>query len=336
MQKPCLFGMNGFMVFLLTCFTVSARAQQSAGLILIDAENKQAFTVRMGDQMYSSSVHGHLVLSQLKDSAYRLCLRFPKNNLPEQVFPVKVRQKDLGFMLKGDDSSWVLYNWQTKETIHPVYVMDSSRILEMGVKRVDGFSKLMASVVNDSSVMYNTYTGNGFNPNDSLVIGHRVFVIGERPSAARHQPAIAGNPTPSIHPQPPVANNLQPAASSQKPTTDGQLPAPSESGANLKTQPSAFAATGTVKKADKDSLIVARKHQLHIEDSLQTLRKSLIKDSLRAVRAAKASSDSLLAVRKAFLRDSLRQAKKFTKDSLLAAKAGKDSLIAFNRRTQTA
>ena len=84
---------------------------------------------------------GHLVLSQLKDSSYRLGLRFPKNNLSEQVFPVIIHQKDLGFQLKGADSTWVLYNWQTKETIRPVHEFDSSRILELGIKREDGFSK---------------------------------------------------------------------------------------------------------------------------------------------------------------------------------------------------
>ena len=32
----------------------------------------------------------------------------------------------------------------------------------MGIKREDGFSKLMAAVVDDTAVMYNTYTGNWF------------------------------------------------------------------------------------------------------------------------------------------------------------------------------
>jgi Domain of unknown function (DUF4476) len=167
MQKPGLFGMNGFMVFLLNCFSFAAHAQQPGYLILIDAENKQAFTVRIGDQFYTSSGHGHVVLSHLKDSSYHLNLRFSKNNSEEQVFPVVIHQKDLGFQLKGAEGSWSLYNWQTKETIRPIMVRDSSRILDMGVKREDGFSQLMASVVNDSSVMYNTYTGNGFN-RDSL------------------------------------------------------------------------------------------------------------------------------------------------------------------------
>jgi len=207
MQKPGLFGMNGFIIFLLTCLSVVARGQQPGYMILIDAENKQAFTVRIGDQLFSSSGHGHLVLSQLKDSSYLLNLRFPKNNRADQVFPVVVRKKDLGFQLKGADSSWVLYNWQTKETIRPVTERDSSRILDMGVKRENGFSKLMASVVNDSSVMYNTYKGNSFNRDssktDSILTANRqpptANLNGHRPSkdsllTANHQPPTA-NPS---------------------------------------------------------------------------------------------------------------------------------------------
>ena len=162
MQKRGLFGMNGFLVFLLTGFSCTVRAQQTGNLILIDAENKEAFSVRIGDEFYTSSRHGHLVLPHLKDTVYRLNLRFPRKNLVEQVFPVTVHNKDLGFILKGADSSWILYNWQSRQTIHPVSERDSSRILELGVKRDDGFSRLMAAVVNDTSVMYNTYTGKGF------------------------------------------------------------------------------------------------------------------------------------------------------------------------------
>jgi Domain of unknown function (DUF4476) len=169
MHKPGLFGMNGFMVFFLSLFSAFAHGQQPGYLILIEAENRQSFIVRIGDQFYASSAQGHLVLSQLKDSSYRLKLRFPKNNLPEQVFPVVIHHKDLGLQLKGSDSSWVLYNWLTKETIHPVFEFDSSRILDLGVKKEDGFSRLMAAVVDDSTVMYNTYTENGFKQDSSNV-----------------------------------------------------------------------------------------------------------------------------------------------------------------------
>jgi hypothetical protein len=167
MQKPGFFGMNGFLLFLLTCWPFFLQAQQGGSLILIDAENKLPFTVRIGDQLFASSGHGHLVIAHLKDSNYRLGIRFPKKVLAEQVFPVIVKQKDLGFQLQGSDSSWTLYNWQAKIAIRPVKDRDSSRILEMGTKREDGFSKLMAAVVDDTAVNYNTYTGNWFTK-DSL------------------------------------------------------------------------------------------------------------------------------------------------------------------------
>jgi hypothetical protein len=315
MEKPRLFGMNGFIMVLLCCFCFGAYAQQTVGLILIDAEGKQPFTVRIGNHMYPSSAHGHVALSHLKDSSYRLCLSFPKKAMAEQIFPVNLRQKDLGFILKGEDSSWVLYNWQTKETIHPVYILDSSRILEMGVKREDGFSRLMASVVNDTAVMYNTYAGSGFHGNDTSAIGHKVFPIGQTSSASNRKPS---------------ANTITPA------TTNAQLSnVPAEKPPAI--SPQATAVTTSVvaaspKKPDKDSIAVARKQQIHSRDSLQALRKAFLKDSMVAAKAAKASKDSLQAVRKAFLKDSLRQAKKFTNDSLLAVKVKRDSLTAFNKK----
>jgi Domain of unknown function (DUF4476) len=291
MEKPGLFGMNGFIVFLLTCFSISARAQQAVGLILIDAENKEAFTIRIGNQMYASSAHGHLSVPHLKDSSYRLCLRFPKKNLAEQVFPVKVRQKDLGFILKGEDSSWVLYNWQTKETIHPVYVLDSSRILEMGIKRDDGFSRLMASVVNDTSVMYNSYSANSFHAHDTSAIGHRVFAIGGSPAAPAANASKSENkPVSAVAPPPAAAFSV---------------------GAGLST---------------KDSLIAVRRWQLHVRDSLNTVRKAAAKDSMALVKLEKARHDSLQAARKAFMKDSISQVKKMRKDSLQIAKAMDDSL----------
>lgn len=316
MEKPRLFGMNGFIMILLSCFCFRAYAQQAVGLILIDAEGKQPFTVRIGNHVFPSSMHGHLTLSHLKDSSYRLCLRFPKKALAEQVFPVNLRQKDLGFILKGEDSSWVLYNWQTKETIHPVYILDSSRILEMGVKREDGFSRLMASVVNDTSVMYNTYTGNGFRGNDTSAIGHKVFPIGQTSSAASRQPAVTHETTAP---------------------TNAQLPAiPAGKPPAISPQASA-ATTGTVavampKKPDKDSLATVRRQQIRTRDSLQAVRKAHLRDSMLAVRAAKASNDSLQTIHKAFVKDSLRQAKKLAGDSLLAAKLKRDSLTAVSKK----
>jgi Domain of unknown function (DUF4476) len=168
MLKTALFRINGVLVILLSLISVSIRAQSPGNLILIDAEAKQPFTVRIGDQLFASSGHGHLVITHLQDSNYKLSIRFQKLNSGDLVFPVTVRGKDLGFQIKRSDSSWILYNWQTKESVKSMKVIDSSRVLVRGVKRDDGFSSLMAAVVNDSTVMYNTYEGTGLSGRDTI------------------------------------------------------------------------------------------------------------------------------------------------------------------------
>jgi len=332
MQKSGVFGMNGFIVFLLTCLSMAVRAQQSGYLILIDADSKQSFSARIGDQMYSSSGQGHLVLSKLKDSTYRINLLIPKRNIANQTFIVVLHHKDLGFQLKGNDSSAILYNWQTRETVHPVYEKDSSRLLEQGIKRDDGFSRLMAAVVNDTAVMYNTYAGNGFNHDSvALAIDHPPAHSGGKgrspvtdssltanvgSTAANRQAPTATPPSRNVG----TVNNLPAAATTLPPAT---LPAATLA-PTVNHQPST---------ANKDSLLEVKRQEIHVRDSLNTARKTASRDSLIAVRKQQAFfNDSLNTARKTFVRDSLATVKKqqaLLKDSLIAVrKATKDSLLA--------
>jgi hypothetical protein len=327
MQKPGLFGMNGFMVFLLTCLSFAVRAQQPGYLILVDAENKQPFAVRIGDESFFSSGHGHLLLSQLKDSTYKLGLRFPRKNIAEQVFTVVIHRKDLGFLLKGNDSSMVLFNWQTKEIIHSVYEKDSSRLLDQGVKRDDGFSRLMAAVVDDTAVMYNTYAGNGFGKDSVSVIVQSkipktqngaadtvITAIGQRsPSSGKSTISKAQSSTPDILA---AANTFSPASSGP----GGQ----GDQSSALKHQPTVL---------NKDSLLSAKRQELQRRDSLNTALKTASRDSLISARKQQAFlKDSLNTVKKAAIKDSMATAKKrqaFVKDSLVSVrKAAKDSLLA--------
>ncbi len=342
MHKPGLFWMNGVLLVLLNFFTMVVRAQQPAYLILIDAENKQAFTVRVGDQLYASSGHGHLVLSRLKDSSYKLNVRFPKNSLPEQVFPIAVRQKDLGFELKGSDSTWSLFNWQTRETIRPVYMPDSSRMLEKGIKRDDGFSRLMAAVVNDSSVMYNTYSGSGFgagsgsvaiqkprplpalpantaNPSTTDSTTKNPAVVSTVPAAV----AVTGKKKPAAAPKKgkqPVAGPVDSASVvSKAPVIAAVIPEPVVTekpvAANVPVKETADPAIA--KLSMRDSLQADKK----LKDSISRVYKAAVKDSLQMVKKLNYSKDSLAKVVKAAYKDSLQTAKKLYRDSLKLAKA---------------
>ena len=112
--------------------------------MLVDAENRMPFTARIGETLVQSSDHGHLLFPQLADSNYLVIISFPKKNLAEKVFPVAMHKKDQGMLLKASDNDWVLYNWQSKETIRALKNPDSTLFLEKGVRREDGFSRLMA------------------------------------------------------------------------------------------------------------------------------------------------------------------------------------------------
>lgn len=134
-------------------------SQQQSYLVLIDADNDQVFRVRIGDTIYNSSELGHLTIPYLKDSIYNLEIGFPKKTYPNRIFSIRMNKKDQGFQLKNlGEKGWALYNWQTRELKMPL--VDSTLtqgIQERGVKRDDGFSRLMAAVVNDTSVMYNAF-----------------------------------------------------------------------------------------------------------------------------------------------------------------------------------
>jgi hypothetical protein len=147
----------GFVVilFLMVC---KSYAQQDC-LILIDADNEQPFYARLDGKTYPSSNAGHLIISRLKDSVYSIAIGFPGNQYPEHLFSVQVTRKDQGFQLRHTgEKNWALYNRQTLELKTALAdTMSTSFALQRGVKKDDAFSRLMASVVNDSLVMYNTY-----------------------------------------------------------------------------------------------------------------------------------------------------------------------------------
>jgi hypothetical protein len=139
--------------FIILCIhgSISAGAQQN-WFLYIQSESSQPFYVRIGETIYSSSRVGHLVINGLRDSTYRLAIGFPQSQYREHQFAVPVKKKDYGFELKKSDArSWVLYDWQAQETIR---APRTDSLLFGERKKDDGFASLMASVVNDSAVLY--------------------------------------------------------------------------------------------------------------------------------------------------------------------------------------
>ena len=142
-------------------FLITGRgyAQQPGYLVLMDADNNQLFQARLGDTIYSSSDLGHLSIPRLKDSIYNIGILVPGGRSPEFVFSIKMNKKDQGFQLRNPgEKNCALYNWQTHELKKPLPDSGASQLIpQNGVKKEDAFSRLMASVVNDTSVMYNSF-----------------------------------------------------------------------------------------------------------------------------------------------------------------------------------
>lgn len=98
----------------LSCY---ASAQQK-NFLYVQTDNKKPFYIKLGAQVFSSSVAGHVVIPELADSVYRLQVGFPRSESPEQEFTYAVAGKDQGFILKKfGEKGWGLFNLQTMAVI---------------------------------------------------------------------------------------------------------------------------------------------------------------------------------------------------------------------------
>ncbi len=127
--------------------------------LFIDAENRQPFYVRVDSEFHSSSAEGHIILSQLKDTTYTIAIGFPGQTLPEQHYIFSILGKDQAFELRSQDANGLrLYDLQTNDWLSPQGgsgAGDDPR--SAGLKKDDAFSRMMAGVVHDTAVLYNTY-----------------------------------------------------------------------------------------------------------------------------------------------------------------------------------
>jgi hypothetical protein len=163
-------GLAAFLILILC----KGYSQQSSYFVLIQADNNQSFYARIDSRIVNSSAEGYLLIAQLKDSNYALSIGFTKSAYPELRFSILINRKDLDFQLKNmGERGWVLYNQETKDLIMPLKEdTDKRSSPTKGIKEDNAFSRLMAGVVNDSSILYNTFIGadsvNGILGADSI------------------------------------------------------------------------------------------------------------------------------------------------------------------------
>jgi hypothetical protein len=149
---------TGFAAFLLLILC-KGYSQQNFYFVLIQADNNQPFYARIDDRILNSSSAGWLAIPQLKDSDYDLSIGFPENVFPELRFSIQINKKDQDFQLRNlGEKGWALYNQQAEGMSLPAKADTSNNLsASRGIKEDNAFSRLMAGVVNDSSILYNTF-----------------------------------------------------------------------------------------------------------------------------------------------------------------------------------
>ncbi|HET6253013.1 MAG TPA: DUF4476 domain-containing protein [Puia sp.] len=125
--------------------------------VLIQADDAQAFYVRLNSQLYSSSPAGHLILAQLADSVYAITVGFPGQAFPEQRYLLNIHQRDWALRLGRQDNRWGLYDAQGQALATVMDPAVAERPVLAGMKKDDAFSQLMSAIVQDTAVMYNTF-----------------------------------------------------------------------------------------------------------------------------------------------------------------------------------
>ncbi|MEO6221594.1 MAG: hypothetical protein ABIO81_14270 [Ginsengibacter sp.] len=138
-------------ILLFVAGTKFAGAQQ-VHFIYLQTGNSHPFYVKLNNKVSSSSSAGYLILPKLTDGDYKLTVGFPRNAFPEENFQISVNKDNAGFLLKNfDDKGWGLFNMQTFSVVMGDNL--SNTITTSKILNDDPFSKMLANVVKDSSIL---------------------------------------------------------------------------------------------------------------------------------------------------------------------------------------
>jgi hypothetical protein len=128
-----------------------AKAQQ-AHFVYLQTENGGPFYVKLNNKVVSSSSAGYLIIPKLSDGDYKLNVGFPKNEFPEEKFKITIDNKNEGFLLKNfGEKGWGLFNMQSLAVIMGEGTNTSETVSKN--PESDPFSKMLANVVKDSSIL---------------------------------------------------------------------------------------------------------------------------------------------------------------------------------------
>ncbi len=158
--------LHRFIGFVFFIILASFACAQQVHFVYLQTENGQPFYIKFDNKVTSSSSAGYLILPKLPDGDFDLIVGFPKKEFPEENFKISVDKGNEGFLLKNfNEKGWGLFNMQTYAV-----AMGNSLGNKIASKDLqdDPFSKMLANVVKDSSILEKKATVN--EPATSAII----------------------------------------------------------------------------------------------------------------------------------------------------------------------
>lgn len=150
-----------FFLFLITVFSLSVKAQITH-FVYLQTENGLPFYIKLNNKIISSSAAGYLILPKISDGTYQIEVGFPKNEFPAENFTFSVDKNNEGFLIKNfQDKGLQLFDMQSLALIPPnESAADTTKVVAtVPVKKdADPFTKMLANVVKDSSILENHET----------------------------------------------------------------------------------------------------------------------------------------------------------------------------------
>lgn len=139
------------MLIFFSLITLFAAAQQ-VHFIYLQTDNAQPFYVKLNNNVTSSSSSGYLILPKLSDGNYDVTVGFPKKEFPEEKFQLSIDKNNEGFLLKNfGDKGWGLFNLQSLSVV--MGAGENDVVSTTTTVQNDPFSKMLANVVKDSSIL---------------------------------------------------------------------------------------------------------------------------------------------------------------------------------------
>lgn len=131
---------------------------QNKHYLYIHNTNNQPFNLKLDHRIYVSDQKGVLIIPKLDASNIQFSIITYKGNQQYPSFEIPLNDQNQGWDLTIEGDNAKLQNWVTKEVLQPNSHYTTENWWNGSKKKDNYFAQMMADVVADTAVLYNTNT----------------------------------------------------------------------------------------------------------------------------------------------------------------------------------